>query len=263
MTIPRNHEEENTFIIRRIVTSKSDMLAGEDRQQIVLLERGAILRGRGERHLRDRCLLFIPPRRGGQLRIAAMSRIWQICFSTVFWQGSWAIESGKVRVWRLPEELVSRVESILKQMLVEYREKGPGYGRMIRLKLEELGLLLERSLGHSCPAGSDSIAPGIEEVVTHIQSHHSEDFSLASLSRLCGLTPSYFSRLFKEKTGIPVFEYINRVRIQKARGLLKRTEMSILEIAFAVGYNNISFFNRYFRKLNGMSPREYRRYIRR
>ena len=70
----------------------------------------------------------------------------------------------------------------------------------------------------------------------------------------CGLNPSYFSRAFKREIGVSVFELINSVRIQKACVMLKRTDMPIIEVAYAVGYNNISFFNRYFRKIMNASP---------
>jgi AraC-like DNA-binding protein len=78
------------------------------------------------------------------------------------------------------------------------------------------------------------------------------------MAGLSGFNPSYFSRAFKHKAGMPLFEYVNHLRIRKACILLKRSALSIIEIAFSVGYNNISFFNRYFRKIMKMSPREYR-----
>ncbi len=53
-------------------------------------------------------------------------------------------------------------------------------------------------------------------------------------------------------------ESINRARIQKGCQLLKRSQATIVEIAMAVGYNNLSHFNRYFRRIVGMSPRDYR-----
>jgi hypothetical protein len=66
------------------------------------------------------------------------------------------------------------------------------------------------------------------------------------------------TRLFARQTGMHMFEYLNRVRIQKSCLLLKRSSMSIVEIAFAVGCNNLSHFNRYFRRIMEMSPRAYR-----
>jgi YesN/AraC family two-component response regulator len=133
---------------------------------------------------------------------------------------------------------------------------------MIGLHMEEIGLLLERLLPGGCPLETEAEASSLGEVLGYIQSHYADELSLALLALRCNLTPSYFSRAFKEKTGTPVFEYINRMRIEKACRLLKRTTMPVIDIALTVGYNNVSFFNRYFRKLNGMSPREYRKHIR-
>lgn len=99
----------------------------------------------------------------------------------------------------------------------------------------------------------------ISDVVLHIREEMDRSFSLEELSTRCNLNPSYFSRLFKQETGIPLFEFINRVRIEKACTMLSRTEVSVLDIAYSVGYNNVSHFNRYFRRLKEMSPMDYRR----
>ncbi len=263
--ISLNHSPESSCTIRQVITSKSNCLALEVQHQIVYLERGAILHRERDRQrtVRDKHLLIIPPGRGAELRVAAMSKLYQVSFGNFFWDHPRFVDLERIQVFRLPEELVSRVRIAFSQMLGEYTEKNPGYKRMIRLKLEELGLLLERALPRLCSPDLDQGASTLAQVVAYIQSHYDGEFSLHSLARLCGLTPSYFSRVFKEKTGTPVFEYINRIRVRKACVLLKRSNMSIIEIAYAVGYNNVSFFNRYFRKLNGMSPREYKKYIRR
>ncbi len=94
----------------------------------------------------------------------------------------------------------------------------------------------------------------------YIEQNYSDDFILGELAQLCSLSPGYLSRAFRQSTGRPLFEYINRIRIQKACLLLKRSKMPIIEIAFSVGYNNLSFFNRYFRKLMRISPRQYRNF---
>ncbi|MBN1647314.1 MAG: helix-turn-helix transcriptional regulator [Spirochaetales bacterium] len=110
---------------------------------------------------------------------------------------------------------------------------------------------------------STSAAWQISDALRYIHENYAESFSLQEIADKYSFSPGYFSRIFREKTGLPLFEYINHIRIQKACIFLKRTTQPIIEIAFAVGYNNISFFNRYFRKITGMSPREYRNSIRR
>ena len=75
----------------------------------------------------------------------------------------------------------------------------------------------------------------------------------------CALNPGYFSRAFRDEAGMPMFKVINTIRAQKACMLFKRSDMPILEIANAVGHNNVSFFNRYFKKIIKTSPRDYRK----
>jgi YesN/AraC family two-component response regulator len=264
MTVLPNFIQENPFSIRRVVTSKSDCLDLEDQYQIVYLVRGAILHWEGgqRKTVRERHLLLIPPSGGTELRVAALSKFYQLCFAHTSLEHLRFFDSQRIRTFCLPDELASRVQNILSQMQEEYTGKKYGYERMFGLKLEELGLLLERTLPRIWKQQHSGSSATIEEVVAYIQTHYTEQFSLSSLARLCDLTPSYFSRVFREKMGTPPFEYINRVRVQKACTLLKRSDMPVIEIAFAVGYNNLSFFNRYFHKLNGISPREYRKFIR-
>lgn len=78
---------------------------------------------------------------------------------------------------------------------------------------------------------------------------------------MMGTSSSYFSRLFRNEVGMPLFEYINRTRIRKACVMLRRADISVTQIAFDVGYNSVSFFNRYFRRIMHLTPREYRRYL--
>jgi AraC-like DNA-binding protein len=60
---------------------------------------------------------------------------------------------------------------------------------------------------------------------------------------------------------MPLFEYINRTRIRKACLLLRQPGLPVTAIALDVGYNSVSFFNRYFRRVMNVSPREYRRFL--
>lgn len=99
-------------------------------------------------------------------------------------------------------------------------------------------------------------------VVSYIEEHHADELTLERLAALIGCSPAYLSRLFHAEIGQPPFVYINRVRIRHACTMLRRSDSSVTEIAYDVGYNNVSFFNRYFRKVMDCSPREYRRRIR-
>ncbi|MNY53294.1 Arabinose operon regulatory protein [compost metagenome] len=70
--------------------------------------------------------------------------------------------------------------------------------------------------------------------------------------------PSYLSRLFKQESGINLSEYIDDVRIEKAKGMLTSEEMKIAEVGARVGYETPHSFTRFFKKKIGMTPLEYR-----
>lgn len=91
-----------------------------------------------------------------------------------------------------------------------------------------------------------------------IQEHSDEELSLTKVAKFVNISPNYLSEKFKEVTGVNFVDYIARHRIEKARELLQNLNLRISEIAFAVGFQSLSQFNRVFRKLVGKSPTAYR-----
>lgn len=82
-----------------------------------------------------------------------------------------------------------------------------------------------------------------------------------TVAAVAGLSPSHFRALFKREAGISVQEFILRTRLASAAYLLQTTCQSVLEIALASGFGEISYFNRVFRRHYGKSPREYRKAV--
>lgn len=95
-------------------------------------------------------------------------------------------------------------------------------------------------------------------VVDHIVGHFKEEITLADAARLAGMTEVTFSRNFQTVTGHRFVEFVNRVRIGKACGLLYATDDRIMSISHQTGFRNIANFNRHFLNLKGMTPTEYR-----
>ncbi|MDE7325257.1 MAG: AraC family transcriptional regulator [Lachnospiraceae bacterium] len=98
----------------------------------------------------------------------------------------------------------------------------------------------------------------IQKSLDFLQENFSDSFTLSELSKRAGLSESYFSHSFKSCTGHTPFEYLNRLRIVKSCEMLIRTDKKITEIASLCGFNNISYFNRTFHKIMGISPSGYR-----
>ncbi|MCK9479146.1 MAG: AraC family transcriptional regulator [Firmicutes bacterium] len=99
----------------------------------------------------------------------------------------------------------------------------------------------------------------LECVKEHIAENYTDaTLSVSGLGSVFNLTPSYLSKLFREQTGAAIPEYINRIRLGKAKGLLSENRRTIGEIAVMVGYVNENVFIRTFKRHEGMTPGQYR-----
>jgi two-component system, response regulator YesN len=96
-------------------------------------------------------------------------------------------------------------------------------------------------------------------VFEYLEKHYNQDVSLDTLADKLGITRSYLSTYFKEKTGIYFVDYVNRVRINIAKELLMNSDIKIQDAAAQVGYQNINSFNRMFKKFTGVTPSEFRK----
>lgn len=101
----------------------------------------------------------------------------------------------------------------------------------------------------------------IENSKKYIDGNYHKDISLDEISRIMNLSPYYFSKLFKEETGENFVEFLTRIRIDKAKELLKTPEKSMKEICSDVGYSDPNYFSRIFKKVVGQTPTEYRETI--
>jgi len=101
----------------------------------------------------------------------------------------------------------------------------------------------------------------IEEAIQYIQNHYSDsNLSVEMLAEVAGYTPNYFSKLFKEMTGINSGEYIRKIRIGKAKELLRQGDHKVSDVAEVCGYINNSHFYSAFKKDVGMTPSAYREF---
>ncbi|MBQ8158847.1 MAG: helix-turn-helix domain-containing protein [Prevotella sp.] len=98
----------------------------------------------------------------------------------------------------------------------------------------------------------------IMKVKNYIDQHYKDEMSLEQLASLVGMTPTAFSRYFKQHTGKNLSEYIVDIRLGHAARQLIDTTDSISEICWSTGFNTLSNFNRLFRKRKGCNPTEFR-----
>ena len=88
---------------------------------------------------------------------------------------------------------------------------------------------------------------------------HIENLSLEQVSDAVGLSPYYFSKLFKKEKGIGFSNYISRIRISHAKKMLVETELPLTDIALQSGFSSAPYFSQVFKKEEGVTPGEYRR----
>ncbi|MBO9608055.1 MAG: response regulator [Paenibacillaceae bacterium] len=98
----------------------------------------------------------------------------------------------------------------------------------------------------------------VRRIHEYAEAHLEGDLSLNQLSDIVHLTPYYLSRLYKQKTGENITDYIATARVAKANELLGATPLKIQEIAVRVGYESASYFTRFYKKMTGQTPQEYR-----
>ncbi len=103
--------------------------------------------------------------------------------------------------------------------------------------------------------------PAITQAKRFIQEHQSEDLTLSQVARSANASTFYFCKIFKKATGLHFTKYLARVRIEKAKNLLLNPNLRISEIAYEVGFQSLTHFNRVFKKIVGQSPTEYRKQL--
>ena len=157
------------------------------------------------------------------------------------------------------------METIMKvyPMLDTLSSEKPGFYAVVKF----LTFLYELSLCDSYRTLSSSSFTHIDEnsesrrvrkIYDYINSHYKETIRLEELANLVGMSPSALSRFFKLRSGKTVSEYIIDIRLGHATRLLVNTTNSISEICYECGFNNLSNFNRIFKKRKDCSPKEFR-----
>lgn len=149
------------------------------------------------------------------------------------------------------------VHQSFRLLLKEWNGKQPGYEW--RCKLAFLSLVDEVVRLESMKRDEHSNAIGMERVIQYINAHFSEPIDRERLAAYANLSPSYFSTVFKQQTGYSPVQYVNKVRIDQAKQLLRSTALPIAEVSSHVGFEDSFYFARLFSKATGFSPRDYRK----
>ena len=131
------------------------------------------------------------------------------------------------------------------------------YEAMLRL-LEVFARHLSMSAEQIAVQEANNEAPPIRKAKAFIEEHKQDQLSLSQVARFVNVSTYHFCKMFKKATGFTFTEYLSLVRIAKAKNLLLNPHLHVSEIAYEVGFNSLTHFNRVFRKIVGQSPTAYR-----
>lgn len=149
------------------------------------------------------------------------------------------------------------VEDFIAEISKEMNENEPGYELAIRLRFNLLMLMIFRKMSLKL---DNSYNNGMtDDILNHINNHLSERLTLNSVAALCSYNTSYFSRVFKDYTGMTFTAYLRNARIEKAAELLLETDMRVTDIIYDVGYSDKTKFFAHFKALKGETPLNFRK----
>ncbi len=158
--------------------------------------------------------------------------------------------------------LDKNIKKIFDNLAKEFSEQKKSYDIAIKGLVYELITYLSRNYPQNNelqPIENEIITKRINEVLEYISFHYADNLTTAELAKKWYLSEYYFCRFFKKATGQSPVNYINRTRIEKAAVLLKKTNENITTIAIKVGFEDVNYFSRTFKKFMNISPSQYRK----
>lgn len=98
----------------------------------------------------------------------------------------------------------------------------------------------------------------IQKICTYLEEHYDKDMSLEEAASMIGFSSFYFTKLMKEHMNMSYVDYITSLRVEKAKQLLEKTDMTVKDVGIAVGYENANYFTRVFKRMEGYAPSQYK-----
>lgn len=143
---------------------------------------------------------------------------------------------------------------IFQQTHALYEEKPAGYELALKALLLQLFFVLLQYSEKNTSPDLGKTSDKLKQVLDYIELHYTESITVSELARLCHFSDYYFMRFFKKHMNMTCVEYIVSLRLEKSVELFKEGNTSILDVSLSVGFRNLSYFHRAFKKKYHMTP---------
>lgn len=154
----------------------------------------------------------------------------------------------------------SRVFSLCQNILDQYADQSPLWQARVRCSVLQLLICLcaEHSCSRSTPITEDQAFQSVISAIGYIKDNLQEKLTVEDIAQQAGFSKFYFLRLFKRVTGCTVVQYINLLRCETAKELLRSGNHTVKETALLCGFDNLSYFSTVFKKNTGYLPGTYK-----
>ena len=154
----------------------------------------------------------------------------------------------------------NNLEMPFRQLIGEVSEHSLYRSTGLRLSLDYLLVSISRLAGKVTACASfTGMHPAVLRAKAHLETKYNEPCRLTDLAQIAGLSPTHFSELFTRQVGLPPHQYLLRVRITRARELLRNSDIAITELALELGFNSSQHFALWFKRMTGNPASVYRR----
>ena len=150
---------------------------------------------------------------------------------------------------------------LFKEMINELQTCKTGFDELLTMYLKQIFLLVQRTRMEEKPSVSTYIQEEIEYARRYFNEHYNEPISIQDYAESRNMSVCWFQRNFKQIVNHTPMQYLLMIRINNAVSLLETTDYGLSEISAIVGYEDPLYFSRLFRKIKGISPRDYRKLV--
>jgi AraC-like DNA-binding protein len=174
-----------------------------------------------------------------------------------------ANESGNEQFAILEHFEDAEISGCLRNILREMEKKSPGYEDICQAYTEVLIIRLMRSISLTVPAEPQAKSANRQcaAVKRYIDLHFKEPLTLDSLAEEGHINKYYLAHTFKKEYGVSPINYMIAKRIEESKYLLTETDLSLSQIAHLLGFSSLSYFSQVFRRVQSISPKEYRQQL--